>query len=138
MDHVLLSSLLLGLLLGMAHSLDSDHLVAVGTLAAESKNVRRSALLGVIWGIGHTMALGLIGTLVLSFKWTIPDHLALGMEAAVGCMILFLGVDLLWRCWQPWTVHVHEHQHEGSTHSHVHLHGEDQQTHRHHIVCIEV
>ncbi|MGB0910638.1 MAG: urease accessory protein UreH [Nitrospirales bacterium] len=133
MDHLLLTSLLLGLALGIAHALDPDHLVAVGTLAAESKNLRRSAILGVIWGVGHTCALGIVGAFVLSFKWTIPEHLATGMEAAVGCMILLLGLHLLWRCWQPWTIHVHEHRHDGTTHSHVHLHGDDQDAHRHHI-----
>ena len=138
MDHVLLSSLLLGLLLGMAHALDPDHLVAVGTLAAESKNLRRSAILGVIWGVGHTCALGLLGVLVLSFKWTISQDLANAMEAVVGCMIIFLGFHLLWRCWQPWTVHVHEHHHDGTTHSHVHIHGEDQDVHRHHAFASRV
>ncbi|WP_447970635.1 urease accessory protein UreH domain-containing protein [Nitrospira sp. M1] len=133
MDHVLLTSLLLGLALGIAHALDPDHLVAVGTLAAESKNLRRSALMGIIWGIGHTCALGLVGALVLSLKWTIPEQLAAGLEAVVGVMILALGVHLLWRCWQPWTVHVHEHRHDETTHSHVHLHGHDQQAHGHHI-----
>ncbi|GJL55864.1 MAG: hydantoin utilization protein A [Nitrospirales bacterium] len=138
MDHVLLTSLLLGLALGVAHALDPDHLVAVGTLAAESKNLRRSAQLGVIWGVGHTCALGLIGGLVLSVKWTISEQLAAGLEAVVGVMILALGVHLLWRCWQPWTVHVHEHHHDGVTHSHVHLHGHDQNAHRHHILGSQV
>ncbi|GJL63509.1 MAG: hydantoin utilization protein A [Nitrospirales bacterium] len=134
MDQILLTSLLLGLVLGITHALDPDHLVAVGTLAAESKNLRRSALLGVIWGVGHTCALGLVGALVLRFKWTIPEQLETGLEAAVGVMIFVLGLHLLWRCWQPWTVHVHEHRHDGATHSHVHLHGQDQQAHQHHIL----
>ncbi|MCA9472553.1 MAG: hypothetical protein MRJ96_02555 [Nitrospirales bacterium] len=138
MDHALISSLLLGLLLGIVHALDPDHLIAVGTLAAESKNLRRSALLGVIWGIGHAMTLGLIGVVVLSLKWTIPVGLAKSMEAVVGCMILLLGVQLLWRCWRPLTVHAHEHHHDGTTHSHVHLHRENQHIHKHHVAVSRV
>ncbi|MGP0594382.1 urease accessory protein UreH domain-containing protein [Nitrospira sp. T9] len=133
MDHLLITSLLLGLTLGITHALDPDHLMAMGTLAAESRDIRRSALLGAIWGVGHTCALALVGYLVLSLKWTIPLQMAAHMEVMVGAMIVALGVHLLWRTLQPWTVHHHEHHHEEMTHSHVHVHGQDHASHSHHL-----
>lgn len=133
MDHLLITSLLLGLTLGITHALDPDHLIAMGTLAAESRDIRRSAFLGAIWGVGHTCALALVGYLVLSLKWTIPVQMAANMEVMVGAMIVALGVHLLWRTLQPWTVHLHEHDHEETTHSHVHVHGQDHASHSHHL-----
>jgi ABC-type nickel/cobalt efflux system permease component RcnA len=133
MDHLIITSWLLGLTLGMTHAMDPDHLIAMGTLAAESRDIRRSALLGAIWGIGHTCALALVGYLVLSLKWTIPVHMAAHMEVMVGAMIVALGVHLLWRTLQPWTVHLHEHHHEEMTHSHVHVHGQNHASHYHHL-----
>ena len=134
MDNLVVTSLVLGLMLGLTHALDPDHLVAVGTLAAESKSFWQSSILGGIWGIGHTTALAVIGGGVLSLKWTIPDGLATGMEAIVGIMIVFLGVQLLWRSTQKITVHVHDHSHDGSIHSHLHLHGKETTEHQHHSI----
>ena len=133
MESLVVPSLFLGLALGAAHALDPDHLVAVGTLSAESKNVRQSSVLGILWGAGHTLALALAGGIVLSMKWTISSQFALGMEVLVGLMIIILGARLLWCSFQTVTLHVHQHSHKGTMHSHVHLHGHDTVTHHHHI-----
>jgi len=133
MDHLLLTSWLLGLTLGLAHALDPDHLIAVGTLIAESRDIRRSALLGVLWGVGHTCALALVGYFVLTLKWSFPAQLTSYVEMVIGAMIVILGVHLLWRAFQPWTLHLHEHGHEGRTHEHLHFHGPDQESHSHHL-----
>lgn len=134
MVEFLLTSLFLGLLLGVSHALDADHMVAVGTLAAETESLKRSSLLGVFWGIGHTITLALIGCVILSMKWQIPSSLATSMEVVVACMIVGLGVLLLWRATQPLTLHAHTHSHDESTHTHVHVHVKDQDKHHHHHV----
>ena len=134
MENLIVTSLLLGFTLGAAHAFDPDHLVAVGTLTAESKNARQASVLGVIWGAGHTLALALAGSIVLSMKWHVSDQFSVGMEMIVGLMIILLGVNLLWRSFQTLTVHTHQHSHDGSTHAHVHLHGKDTVTHHHHVL----
>jgi len=131
MDDLVVTSLVLGLMLGVTHALDPDHLVAVGTLAAESKSFWQSSILGGIWGLGHTTALAVIGGGVLSLKWTIPNGFANGMEIMVGIMIVALGVQLLWRSTQEVTVHAHDHSHDGSIHFHLHFHGKDSSQHQH-------
>jgi len=128
------TSLFLGFVLGVAHACDPDHLVAVGTLTAESKNARQASVLGMVWGIGHTIALALMGTLVLNMKWTVPDQFSFAMEAIVGLIIVILGVNLLWRSFQTLTIHTHQHSHDGTTHAHVHIHGSNPMTHHHHVV----
>ena len=134
MESLIATSLFLGFVLGVAHACDPDHLVAVGTLTAESKNARQASVLGMVWGIGHTIALALMGTLVLNMKWTVPDQFSIAMEAIVGLIIVILGVNLLWRSFQTLTIHTHQHSHDGTTHAHVHIHGSDPMTHHHHVV----
>ncbi len=132
MDEIILSSLFLGFLLGLSHALDADHVVAVGTLAAETESLKRSSILGLCWGIGHTVTLLVIGGLILSFKWQIPETLASSMEVVVAGMIVGLGALLLWRARRPFTLHAHTHSHDDSTHTHVHVHVQNKEIHAHH------
>jgi len=132
MESLIATSLFLGFVLGLAHACDPDHLVAVGTLTAESKNARQASVLGMVWGVGHTIALALIGSLVLNMRWTVPDQFSFVMEGIVGLIIVLLGVNLLWQSLQKITIHTHQHKHDGSTHAHVHVHGSDTVTHHHH------
>src|SRR2546425_4802670 len=48
---------LLGVLLGMRHACEPDHLAAISTLVAEERSARKGLLLGLFWGAGHTAAL---------------------------------------------------------------------------------
>jgi high-affinity nickel permease len=48
--------ILLGLLVGLRHAFEPDHLTAVSTLVVEAGDARRGTLLGMVWGIGHTTA----------------------------------------------------------------------------------
>ena len=132
MDDLILSSLFLGFLLGLSHALDADHVVAVGTLAAETESLKRSSILGICWGIGHTVTLLVVGGLVLSLKWQVPETLASSMEVVVAGMIVGLGALLLWRARRPLTLHAHTNSHDDGTHTHVHVHVQNQEIHAHH------
>ena len=131
-DGTLISVLGLGLILGLRHALDPDHIVAVSTIVSESKSVRRSSLVGTFWGLGHTMSLLLAGILVIALKVQISDRVALWMEFAVALMLVLLGLKAVLKPLRGWKVHVHRHTHDGSSHIHAHLHGPDNEhTHRH-------
>jgi len=122
----------LGLILGLRHALDPDHIAAVSTIVSESRSVRRSSLIGTFWGLGHTMSLLIAGVLVIALKVQISDRIALWMEFAVALMLIFLGLKATLRSLRGWKLHRHRHMHDGSTHSHLHLHREgDEQAHRH-------
>lgn len=123
----ILTALLLGLLLGIRHALDIDHVVAVTTIVSRSRHTLRSALAGVTWGVGHSIVLLAAGFAVLVLRLTIPDRLALFVEFAVGVMLVVLGVPLLWRLRK---VHTHVHRHEGEVHLHPHSHA-DSRGHEH-------
>ena len=131
MQELVLTPLYLGFTLGLTHAFDPDHLVAVSTLVSQEESVRRSSLVGVIWGLGHTASLALVGFVVLTLKLTIPPALARGMELGVALMILLLGGNLLWRSVQALVLHTHPHSHDDFTHAHLHLHRRKAMNHRH-------
>jgi sulfite exporter TauE/SafE len=111
-----------GFLLGIKHALDADHIVAVTTIVSRSRSLLRSALVGLSWGIGHTVTLFVVGFGVLVFKLTIPDRLALSMELVVGVILVLLGVPLIKQL--VGGSHVHWHQHGDKRHLHSHSHDE--------------
>jgi len=88
----LLSILLLGFLLGIKHAIEPDHVIAVSTIASESKNIKRSMFAGVFWGIGHTATLLIVGMFLIIAKNTITDKVAMSLEFAVGIMLVSLGL----------------------------------------------
>ena len=90
------SLLLVGLLLGMRHAMDPDHLAAVASLATRSRS-GETIRLGVAWGAGHTLTLLGSGAAVLLLKLAVPEKAAQGLELAVGVMLVLLGADVLRR-----------------------------------------
>lgn len=122
MDTSLTTALGLGLLLGLRHAMDADHIAAVSALVSQHRGVARSALLGAFWGAGHTMALLAAGVAVLAFKLTISAEMEKGFEMVVALVLMLLGGHVLLRSLRDWTLHRHEHAHDGHTHRHLHLH----------------
>jgi len=83
---------LLGLFLGMRHSTDPDHVIAVSTIASRERSVGHGALIGVLWGIGHTLTIFLVGSAIILFGLVIPPRVGLSMEFSVAVMLILLGV----------------------------------------------
>jgi hypothetical protein len=120
-DREFLTVLGLGFVLGLRHALDSDHIAAVSTVIAQRPSWRASGLIGLSWGLGHTLVLLVVGTFVLALGISIPESWALAAESIVALMLIVLGGALgrgLLR--EGW--HVHAHDHGGQQHSHFHSH----------------
>lgn len=92
LDVTFFSILLFGFILGIKHALEPDHVIAVSTIVSESKRFWRSSLAGIYWGIGHTVTLFIIGTMVIIMKGEIPEIWAMSLEFLVGIMLVLLGV----------------------------------------------
>jgi high-affinity nickel-transport protein len=91
----LLGVLGLGFLLGMRHATDPDHVVAVTTIVAQQRSLVRAARTGVLWGIGHTATILLVGGAIIVLKVQldgIPPRLGLSLEFAVAVMLVVLGL----------------------------------------------
>src|SRR6516225_11816384 len=88
----LASLLFLGLLLGVRHATDPDHVVAIATIVSRQRNLRGSAMIGAVWGLGHTLTILAVGGAIILFGVVIPPRLGLAMEFGVGIMLILLGV----------------------------------------------
>ncbi|THJ17080.1 MAG: urease accessory protein UreH [Nitrospira sp. CG24D] len=117
----LLTFLSVGFLLGLRHALDADHLAAVSTVLAERPSMRASGLVGLWWGVGHTLTLMLVGAVVLVSGIHIPEPFALVAESGVGLLLVVLGGTLALKLFcERW--HLHRHVHDGEPHVHLHSH----------------
>ena len=134
----LLSLLALGFLLGMRHATDSDHVIAVSTIVSRERDVRHAAIIGMFWGVGHSITLLVVGGAIVVFGLVIPQRLGLSMELCVAVMLIVLGAFNLRialrsvRARSAFTEHgrhEHPHGHGDYIHSHPHRHAPD--THGH-------
>lgn len=121
--------LFVGMLLGIKHAFDTDHVLAVSNMVLEHKSPYRAALVGSFWGIGHTTTLFIAGLLVLIFKIYIPENMNLFLEFCVGLMLIFLGIRAIF-C--KTTIHEHNHVHDDIEHIHYHQHKKIHHHHDHH------
>jgi hypothetical protein len=88
----LATGLLLGLLLGMRHALEPDHLAAVSVLVTRRRsNPAAGAILGAIWGVGHTLALLAVACVLATLGSRLPVRVAGGLEIVVAVMLVTLG-----------------------------------------------
>ncbi len=127
---------LLGLLLGMRHATDPDHVIAVTTILSREHRLVVAARIGVVWGLGHTLTVLLVGAAIIVFKIAIPVRLGLAMEFAVAVVLIMLGVgaaaSLMRKAatrmraslseQESVVVHAHAHAHGGAVHLHSHVH----------------
>ncbi|HWA56240.1 MAG TPA: hypothetical protein VG692_03245 [Gemmatimonadales bacterium] len=127
----------LGFFLGMRHATDADHVIAVSTIVSRHRSVGSAALIGALWGIGHTLTILIVGGGIIVFGWVIPEKAGLTLEFAVGLLLILLGIMNLRGFTQflgelrtqGRTVHAHHHAH--GDYIHHHAHGHEPETHPH-------
>jgi high-affinity nickel permease len=134
----LLSITALGFFLGMRHATDPDHVIAVTTIVSRQRSIRQAALIGALWGVGHTITILAVGSAIILFGLVIPPRVGLTMELSVGLMLILLGAlnlsGILRRIadtvtpLQP-SLHSHSHGHGDYVHSHPHAHSPEKHGH---------
>ncbi len=120
---MLFSFLLLGLFVGLKHALEADHVSTVATLASRSASARQTVGVAAAWGVGHAAALTALGAALIALGATLPPAVAGAFEAAVGLILIALGIGVLRRVRRR-RVHLHVHEHDGAAHLHAHAHEE--------------
>jgi high-affinity nickel permease len=88
----LLAILTVGFFLGMRHATDVDHVLAVSTFVGREKSMRSAALVGALWGVGHTLTILVVGGAIVLFGVVLPARVGLAMELCVAVMLVSLGV----------------------------------------------
>ncbi len=113
----------LGLVFGLKHATEADHVIAVSTIVSEHRQIHRAAMVGALWGVGHTLSLVAVGVVVLSLRIAISEAVSGWLELGVAVMIIGLGVIAVMRGMRGRSsVHVHQHAHDGDEHAHIHFH----------------
>lgn len=143
----LISIVALGFLLGIRHATEPDHVIAVSTIVSRERNIAKSAWVGAVWGLGHTLTIFVVGAALILLGFVVPQgagaaqfhmnpRLGLVMELAVGIMLIVLGIMNLRRfsSWVPSVVqggivHSHSHAHGDYIHSHPHSHAPESHPH---------
>ncbi len=100
-----LVSVLSGLLLGIRHAAEPDHLAAVGVFLPERASLRKAASMGALWGGGHAATMVLLGSLLIALRVDTSPLFDSSLEFGVGAMLVILGVRSLW---------VHRHRPHGA------------------------
>ncbi len=101
---------------GLAHAVDADHAMAVSTFVSGRPTWPLAVRFGIRWGIGHSIAVLAVGTLLLASGLKIPPRFDWWAERGVGLMLIGIGAAALLR---RRNLHVH---HSGSHGDHAHLH----------------
>ncbi len=120
-----------GFLLGLKHATEADHLAAVSTIVSERKSLWSSALIGAIWGLGHTISLFIAGIFVLLLDYKISETTESYLEMGVGIMLILLGLNVIRKLMQGGNLHFHSHGHGEHKHAHPHIHTHEQDEHIH-------
>lgn len=86
------SILFLGFFLGMRHATDADHVVAVTNIVSQQRSIRSAAWTGVMWGIGHSLTVFVVGAAIACFGFVVSKRMGLSLELSVGIMLIVLGL----------------------------------------------
>src|SRR5213592_149404 len=79
-------------LLGLRHALEPDHLAAVSTLVQRGQSGYKAALLGLCWGVGHTLSLMAVGAALLLLRYELSPSASDAFELLVALMLVLLGI----------------------------------------------
>ncbi len=89
--------LLFAAVVGFGHAFEADHLVAVGNIVTRRDKLGLAVKDGIFWGLGHTSTIFLIGLVMVIGRATFLDGYFAYFEAAVGLMLISLGIYRLYQ-----------------------------------------
>lgn len=114
----------IGLLLGLRHAFEPDHLAAVSTLATRpAARLWSAARLGLLWGLGHTATVGIVVLFIIVLGIQVPERFWPAAELLVAALLVVLGSVVIWR-YSRGRWHLHAHSHASGPHLHLHSHSQ--------------
>jgi high-affinity nickel-transport protein len=111
-------AIVLGLLIGARHAFEPDHLAAISTLVTDSRSRRNASVLGLMWGLGHTLSLLAVGIALVLAGSVLPARLGTAFELAVAAMLVLLGARAIVRGLRNTAGHTGMHRHGNLAHTH--------------------
>jgi len=116
-------------LLGLAHAIEVDHMIAVTAFVSTRPALRSAAGFGLRWGLGHSIAVFLAGGILIAtgLRWP-AGYDQLG-EGVVGALLVVVGA---WAMFRARKLHLHPpEQHGDHAHLHLHVHARADAPHEH-------
>lgn len=92
------SSLLLlaGLIAGMRHGIDWDHIAAISDITSTQSNIRKGIFMSFLYGLGHAFVVATIALGLLAMSFVLPNGIDRIMENVVGFTLVILGIYVLY------------------------------------------
>ena len=110
-----------GLVLGMRHAFDRDHVAAVTHFISLEPDPLKSAWFGFRWALGHGVTVLVLGSVILLLQLKFDPSFERYAELAVGVTLIVLGIWRLLLLVQE-RRHTHLHSHRKERHIHTHSH----------------
>ncbi|MFX1505299.1 MAG: sulfite exporter TauE/SafE family protein [Promethearchaeota archaeon] len=131
-DILTVGLLIFAIVLGIKHSFDADHLVAVSGMLTNSQT-KRTTTLSVSWALGHMITASILTIILYTFRESILKVFLNNLEILVPIMLIIIALFTL--AWEFDLLHYHRHKHQQENvdhqkeHSHFHLHGTSKKDH---------
>lgn len=110
------TAIVTGAVVGLQHSLETDHLAAISTLVHEEKT-DRPGIVGASWGVGHSIPIVAVGLVFVFLSTSLPESVTTAFEVLAGAILVYLGLRMVLRV--TGILDVESHSHDGHTHTHV-------------------
>ncbi|MEY4512343.1 MAG: hypothetical protein RLZZ450_4465, partial [Pseudomonadota bacterium] len=88
---MLASPLLLGLLLGVRHAGDADHVATIATVVVGRTHLLGAIRTAILWGLGHSLTFFAVGLAIVLFDLHLPPQFETGVDLAIALSLLALG-----------------------------------------------
>src|SRR5690348_12663925 len=85
------SALWVGLLLGVRHATDSDHVVTITAIVRVEAGLRSALRVALAWGLGHMATFWGVGAAIVLLGWQVPPTFERATELAVAGLLIGLG-----------------------------------------------
>jgi high-affinity nickel permease len=84
--------LLAGLLLGVRHAMDPDHVIAISNMVGVGRSLPSAIRTGLWWGLGHALTVMVVGAAMLMLGLQVSAPVGTAMDLGVAGMLVLLGV----------------------------------------------
>ena len=85
-----------GILLGLRHGIDWDHIAAISDLTSSQQQRLRGLGMGTLYAFGHAAAVIVLGLIAILFGTLLPEWVDRYLEIIVGLTLLLLSAWLIW------------------------------------------
>lgn len=84
-----------GLVAGIRHGIDIDHIAAIGDISSSQKNTYLGLLYCILYALGHGLMVIILGIVLLLIGQSLPGSINILFEKFIGITLIILGIYVL-------------------------------------------